>query len=109
YMLLLFVLFLLLFALFYLPAMRVEEAGLAATFPGEAEKYFLTVPFFFPLKVTNGGQVASPFRRNDRDNREGAVSAFSWAQVRKNREYEAFFGVVFVLAVFIIKVLYLNH
>lgn len=107
-LLLLYVLFLLLFALFYFPTMRVEEAELKASFGAEAEAYFREVPFFFPLKATENGKQRA-FRREPGPKAEGDAepggAVFSWAQVLKNREHEGLLGVVLILAVFIAEIL----
>ncbi len=79
------------FAVFYYAVMRNEERDLHDRFGGAFDEYAKRVPLFFP-SLTGGGS-GEPSSAG-----EAAASAngekFSWAQYRRNREYEAFIGTI---------------
>ena len=77
------------FAVFYSIVMRREEAELRGHFGAAFEEYARRVPLFFPrlFPVRSGAP---------------AESAFSWAQYKKNREYQAAIGFALVLAVLLL-------
>ncbi len=76
------------FALFYPIVMRREGEELRRRFGSAFEDYARAVPLFLPrLKapaVSNGG------------------AAFSWAQYRKNREYQATIGFALILGLLVL-------
>lgn len=67
--------------LFYPPVMRREESELRARYGAEYDAYAARVPLSFPM----------PPRRAE-------PGEFSWAQYRRNREYQALLGFVLALA-----------
>lgn len=71
------------FATVYYVVMRREEGELRGHFGGAFEQYAATVPLFLP-RIT-------PARLGD------SAGAFSFAQYRKNHEYEAALGFVLLL------------
>jgi protein-S-isoprenylcysteine O-methyltransferase Ste14 len=73
------------FATFYPMVIRREESELAAQYGREFEEYARTVPLFWP--------------RLSRNPKTAGSAEFSFAQYRRNREYRALLGVVFLLAV----------
>src|SRR5947199_10401527 len=77
------------FAVFYSIVMRREEAELRGHFGAAFEEYARRVPLFFPrlFPVRSGAP---------------AESAFSWAQYKKNREYQAAIGFALVLALLLL-------
>ena len=79
------------FAVFYYAAIRTEEAHLRAHFGFEFEAYAARVPPFFPSLGTAEKEAAPA---------KGGISApFSWAQYRRNREYQALIGTLAGLGV----------
>jgi protein-S-isoprenylcysteine O-methyltransferase Ste14 len=72
------------FVLFYSVVIRHEEADLRASFGASFEEYAARVPLFFPKLIGAGYRPAA-------GNRGGS---FSWAQYRRNREYQAFIGML---------------
>jgi protein-S-isoprenylcysteine O-methyltransferase Ste14 len=77
------------FALFYSMVMRNEEEELRRHFGAVYDDYAHAVPLFLP-RLTPAPMAAE----------EGA--AFSWAQYRKNREYQAAFGFVLIVGLLVL-------
>ena len=73
------------FALFYSIVMRREEAELRRRHGAAFDEYARAVPLFFPRLV--------PMKLSF-----GSVGAFSFAQYKKNHEYQASIGFVLLLA-----------
>lgn len=73
------------FAVFYYAVIRNEEEDLRKRFGAAFEAYAARVPLFFPSFRGPRGE-ASPTAEALRAN------AFSWAQYRRNREYQALLG-----------------
>jgi small neutral amino acid transporter SnatA (MarC family) len=73
------------FSLVYSFVMRREEQELRAQHPEAFDAYAAMVPLFFPSLVGQRGSNVS------------APGAFSWAQYKKNHEYEAALGFVLLL------------
>jgi hypothetical protein len=74
------------FIVFYYAVMRNEEDDLRVRFGAPFEKYAQIVPLFFP-RIVNPAQLADlsdPRQPGD----------FSWAQFRRNREYQAVIGTI---------------
>ena len=80
------------FAVFYYGAIRTEEAHLRARFGVEFETYAARVSKFLP-GFHPVGSGAPPAAKGER------VPAFSWAQYRRNREYQALIGTLAGLGV----------
>ena len=78
------------FAVFYYAVIRDEEADLRKRFGAAFEEYAARTPVFFP-----------GFRTNKEGAPPGKTSAnvFSWAQYRRNREYQALLGTIAGLVV----------
>jgi len=72
------------FVIFYSAVMRNEEADLRASFGAPFDEYAARVPLFFP-KLIGAGYGQAPGNRSEN---------FSWAQYRRNREYQAFIGML---------------
>ena len=79
------------FAIFYFGAIRGEETRLRERFGAEFDSYAARVPPFFP-RLGTAQKEAAPARG------EG-VPVFSWAQYRRNREYQALIGTLAGLGV----------
>ncbi|MFY9804091.1 MAG: isoprenylcysteine carboxylmethyltransferase family protein [Candidatus Acidiferrales bacterium] len=78
------------FAVFYYAVMRNEERDLRARFGVIYDEYAARVPLFLP-NFFDAGYVAPA---------DGAPEkVFSWAQYRRNREYQALIGTIAGLAV----------
>lgn len=76
------------FAVFYYAVMRNEEEELRGLYGKVFEAYAARVPFFLPrmfASVSESNQVTP------------AMKEFSWAQYRRNREYQAVIGTIFAL------------
>ncbi len=75
------------FGVFYYAVIRNEEKDLRKRFGATFEAYAARVPLFFPRLRGPGGEASS---------RPGASpeNAFSWAQYRRNREYQALLGTI---------------
>ena len=77
------------FAAFYYAVMRNEESDLRARYGQAFEEYAARVPLFFPgvrgftLRPAANATATPAARR---------VTAFSWGQYKRNREYQAFIG-----------------
>jgi protein-S-isoprenylcysteine O-methyltransferase Ste14 len=80
-------LLLLYFALVYTLVMRREEMELRGHHGAEFDAYANSVPLFFP-RLTAPKQQAAP-------------GSFSWSQYRKNHEYQAALGFLFLVLVLI--------
>jgi protein-S-isoprenylcysteine O-methyltransferase Ste14 len=78
------------FAVFYHAAIRSEEARLQRAFGAAFESYAARVPAFFPRLRGSSSEPASE---------APPPKAFSYAQYRRNREYEALIGTVAGLGV----------
>ena len=74
------------FGVFYYAVMRNEESDLRKRFGQPFEEYFAQVPLFFPTLFVRAPEPVPP--------ESSASSPFSWAQYRKNREYQALIGVI---------------
>ncbi|HWG58755.1 MAG TPA: isoprenylcysteine carboxylmethyltransferase family protein [Candidatus Acidoferrales bacterium] len=73
------------FALFYYGVMRNEEQHLRERFGESFDAYAARVPLFFPRMGSRGAAARPP------------GSGFSWAQYRRNREYQALIGTILAL------------
>jgi hypothetical protein len=75
------------FAVFYYAVIRNEEEDLRRRFGATFEAYAARVPLFFPGLGNGSAEVSS---------QSGSTppSAFSWAQYRRNREYQALLGTI---------------
>jgi protein-S-isoprenylcysteine O-methyltransferase Ste14 len=82
-------LLLLYFALVYTLVMRREEIELRGHHGAEFEAYANSVPLFFP-RLTAAKQPAA------------TAGSFSWSQYRKNHEYQAALGFLFLLLALIV-------
>jgi protein-S-isoprenylcysteine O-methyltransferase Ste14 len=76
------------FTVFYLAVMRREEEELRRRFGSAFEEYARAVPIFFPS--------LTPSRRS------AGSATFSWMQYRKNREYRAAAGFLFILGLLVL-------
>jgi protein-S-isoprenylcysteine O-methyltransferase Ste14 len=72
------------FAVFYFGAIRGEETRLRERFGVEFDAYAARVSKFFPSFHPVSSAPPSP--------KDGVVAPFSWAQYRRNREYQALIG-----------------
>ena len=73
------------FAVFYFAVIRDEEADLRLRFGAAFEQYAARTPVFFPgFRAAKG----EPPPENT------GANAFSWAQYRRNREYQALLGTI---------------
>jgi protein-S-isoprenylcysteine O-methyltransferase Ste14 len=77
-------LLLLYFSLVYSFVMRREERELRTKHQEEFDSYAASVPLFFPRLTSQTQSISS-------------APAFSWAQYKKNHEYEAIIGFFFLL------------
>lgn len=74
------------FGVFYYAVMRNEESDLRVRFGAAYEEYRVRVPLFFPRIAHARAGVAV---------QSGAArTTFSWAQYRRNREYQALIGTI---------------
>jgi protein-S-isoprenylcysteine O-methyltransferase Ste14 len=78
------------FGVFYYAVMRNEESDLRKRFGQLFEEYMTNVPLFFPKLFSATCETKPPG--------SSTGGAFSWAQYRKNREYQALIGVLAGLA-----------
>ncbi|HVS75043.1 MAG TPA: methyltransferase [Candidatus Acidoferrales bacterium] len=76
------------FTVFYVAVMRREEEELRRRFGSVFEEYARAVPIFFP------SLTPSP--------RSAGSETFSWSQYRKNREYRATVGFLFILGLLVL-------
>ena len=83
------------FAVVYLVVMKREEGELRGHYGAEFDEYARRVPLFFPR--------LTPARMNEND-----AGAFSFAQYKKNHEYQAALGFLFLLA-FLLLLWRLRH
>ncbi|HEY4710921.1 MAG TPA: isoprenylcysteine carboxylmethyltransferase family protein [Candidatus Acidoferrales bacterium] len=73
------------FAVFYFAVIRDEEADLRKRFGTAFEQYAARTPAFFPgFRAPKGEAPPENTRAN----------SFSWAQYRRNREYQALLGTI---------------
>ena len=77
------------FALVYTLVMRREEIELRGHHGAEFDAYAKSVPLFFP-RLSASKQLAA------------TAGAFSWAQYRKNHEYQAALGLLFLLLALVV-------
>jgi protein-S-isoprenylcysteine O-methyltransferase Ste14 len=73
------------FAVFYYAVIRDEEADLRKRFGAAFEEYAARTPSFFPGFGAHKGEARPANAR---------ANAFSWAQYRRNREYQALLGTI---------------
>ncbi len=73
------------FVVFYSAVMRNEESDLRASFGAPFDEYAAHVPLFFP-KLIGASYASSPAGE--------PAERFSWEQYRRNREYQAFIGML---------------
>jgi protein-S-isoprenylcysteine O-methyltransferase Ste14 len=83
------VLLLLYFALVYTLVMRREEIELRGHHGAQFDAYAKSVPLFFPSLTAPKHQAAT-------------AGSFSWAQYRKNHEYQAALGFLFLLLALVV-------
>jgi protein-S-isoprenylcysteine O-methyltransferase Ste14 len=81
------------FAIFYYAVMRNEEEDLRKRFGAAFDEYAARVPLFFPRFTKSGSPATSP-----------DSAAFSWAQYRKNREYNALVGALAGLGLMVLRI-----
>lgn len=74
------------FAVFYYAVMRSEEENLRKRFGAKYDEYAARVPLFLPGAADPGSEPSSASARR--------AKVFSWAQYRRNREYQALAGVI---------------
>jgi protein-S-isoprenylcysteine O-methyltransferase Ste14 len=74
------------FIVFYYAVMRNEEEDLRVRFGAVFEKYALIVPLFLP-------RIVNPAKLADLSDPQHP-GEFSWAQFRRNREYQAIIGTI---------------
>ncbi|HET6841017.1 MAG TPA: isoprenylcysteine carboxylmethyltransferase family protein [Candidatus Angelobacter sp.] len=89
------------FAFIYIPVVRAEEKYLSSVFPGYAD-YCAQVARFWPR--------LTPYRASSLDSAasgEGSGAGFSAALYRKHREYNALMGSALVMAVLVVKILWM--
>jgi protein-S-isoprenylcysteine O-methyltransferase Ste14 len=78
------------FAVFYFAVIRDEEADLRKRFGAAFEQYVARTPVFFPgFRAPKGESTVGNAQAN----------SFSWAQYRRNREYQALLGTIAGLGV----------
>jgi protein-S-isoprenylcysteine O-methyltransferase Ste14 len=75
------------FGAFYYPVMRNEEEELRELYGAAFEEYAARVALFFPGFVEPSVESQSP----------ASMKEFSWAQYRRNREYQALIGTIAAL------------
>jgi len=79
------------FAVFYIAVIRDEERHLRERFGAAFDEYAARVPVFFPgFRDTRPEPTSPP---------GPPAEVFSWAQYRRNREYQALIGTIAGLAV----------
>jgi protein-S-isoprenylcysteine O-methyltransferase Ste14 len=83
------------FAIFYYAVMRNEENDLRARYGQLFEEYAGRVPLFFP-RLTSSNADTIPAAA-------GESARFSWAQYRKNREYQALIGALAGLGILCVR------
>ena len=82
------------FLAFYPATMRSEEAALAARYGAAFRDYASRVPLFWPRPPRS-----APL----------AKARFSWAQYRRNREYNAALGMALAILLLVAKMIFLAH
>jgi protein-S-isoprenylcysteine O-methyltransferase Ste14 len=80
------------FVVFYYAVIRKEEEDLRKRFGATFETYAARVPLFFP---GFGSRSAEPSSQSGSQ----PENAFSWAQYRRNREYQALLGTIASLGI----------
>ncbi len=80
------------FAIFYYAAMRNEEENLRQQFGAVFDEYAARVPLFFPGFGRAANETSSP-------GSSAPMKTFSWAQYRRNREYQALIGTIVGLGI----------
>ncbi len=91
------------FLAFYPAVMRREEGELRERYGTAFDEYARRVPLFWPRLTACGpdeGQAAGA---------AGAGACFSWAQYRRNREYQAAVGTAIGLAILAAKMVFGLH
>ncbi|MBC7328475.1 isoprenylcysteine carboxylmethyltransferase family protein [bacterium] len=83
-----FPIYLVLFALIYIPTIKSEEDFLTKKFGKEYEIYKNSVPIFFPFP---------PFKFRP------SAGYFSWSRVKENKELRSLFTLLLLLSLFILK------
>jgi protein-S-isoprenylcysteine O-methyltransferase Ste14 len=78
------------FAVFYYAVIRNEEADLRKRFGAAFDAYAARTPLFFPAFRAPKGEALPE---------NAPANAFSWAQYRRNREYQALVGTIAGLGV----------
>ena len=73
------------FAVFYYAVIRNEETDLRKRFGAAFDEYAARTPLFFP-------GIRAP--KSDGPPPYASANAFSWAQYRRNREYQALLGTI---------------
>lgn len=83
------------FGVFYYAVMRNEESDLRVRFGAAYDEYSLRVPLFFP-RITGGRAGVAT---------QGGPphTSFSWAQYRRNREYQALIGTIIGLGTLVLR------
>jgi len=81
------------FSVFYYAVMRNEEEDLRKRFGAPFDDYAARVPLFFPALTAKSA---------------GESSRFSWAQYRRNREYQALIGAALGVGVMWVR-MYIRH
>ena len=76
------------FGTFYPVVMKKEEGELRERYGGAFVEYAERVPLFFPRSPRAGDRLVAP-----------GLNGFSWAQYKRNREYQAAFGAILALGV----------
>lgn len=82
------------FGIFYYAVMRNEEQDLHRRFGAVFDAYLARVPLFFPWFARAGARSSGS---------ETGGQQFSWAQYRRNREYEALIGTIAGLGVLFLR------
>lgn len=89
------------FSIFYYAVMRNEESDLRSRYGAAFEQYAARVPLFFPriaaARVKEASFTGPPLKR------------FSWAQYRRNREYQACIGALAGLGIVWVRMWIRTH
>jgi hypothetical protein len=83
------------FAIFYYAVMRNEENDLRARYGQLFEEYAGRVPLLFPRLTSSNADTIPAVA--------GESARFSWAQYRKNREYQALIGALAGLGILCVR------
>ncbi len=85
------------FAAFYYAVMRNEERDLRVRFGAAFDAYCARVPLFIP-------RIAGRREASISDcGPDGSSASFSWAQYRRNREYQALIGTIIGLGTLVLR------